>query len=110
MIPVYYQGIGLGARNSNVDKDIRDYFCQSKVIILLLGKGEEWRGISDHWPIPELEIAVSMGIACFIYTTTEIMEEEVENLGLPVKTVIINDEDHFATTLKQNLSQLIITT
>lgn len=108
LIPLKYVGIELGTRNSSLDKDIREDFFQSKVVILLLGKGDEREDIIDHWAIPELEIAISMGIACFIYITSELTEEEIQGLGLPVEPVMIDNENQFAVNLRQTLNQLMI--
>lgn len=109
LVPLVYEGAGLNVRNSNLDREIRDDFYQSKVVVLLLGTGQRWRSIEDNWAIPELEHAISIEMGCFVYVTAEMSEEELTRLQLPIDAVVVRDEDHFAATLRQNLEQLMIT-
>lgn len=107
LTPLVYGGTGLNVRTSTLDKEIRDDFYQSKVVVLVLGKGEKWKSIGDNWAIPELDHAISSGIKCFVYITSQITEEEIRSISLPINPVIVRHEKHFGTILKQSLEQLL---
>jgi len=99
-----------GMKRSNLDRKLREDFYNSKVVILFLGKiqGQE-NSIENHWMLPELKYALSHGIPCFVYTTSEVSEEEIKSLVLPLLEVsTVRDPDHFAATLRQNLTQLML--
>ena len=103
LIPIVYGGAGLNVRGSSLEREIRGDFDQSKVVVLLLGKGEGWRDIKDNWALPNLKHALSMGVVCFVYTATEITEEELRSLNLPVDAVTVRNVDQFISRLRQDL-------
>lgn len=108
LTPFVYGGIGLDVRKSKIDREIRDDFYQSRVVVLLLGTGQGWSSIEDNWVIPELEHAILLGIVCFVYVTAETTEEYIQSLSLPVEVIKVRDKDHFETSLRQNLEQLMV--
>lgn len=107
LVPLVYAGAGLDINKSNLDREMRDDFYQSKVVLLLLGTGQGWRSIGDNWAILEMNHALSMGIECLFYIMDEVTQEQVRNLNLPIDAVVIRDENHFTATLKQDLQQLM---
>lgn len=107
LIPMVYLGMDLGTKNSNLSKEIRDDVYQSKVVVLVLGKGEGWRSLADNWIMPELRHIISFGIRCFVYTLPTLTNEEINSLNLPADPIIAKNKDHFGTILKENLSSLL---
>lgn len=108
LTPLVYGGAGLGARNSNIDKEIRDDFYKSKVVVLLIGEGGKWMSIEDNWALPELETAISKGIDCLVYITSGLTELGIRRLHLTSSVIAVNNEKHFESSLKQNLERLMI--
>ena len=107
LTPLAHGGAGLDARKSNFDKEIRDDFYQSKVVILFLGKGEGWKTIEDNWALPELKQTISFEIKCFVYVLARITKEEIKSLNLPIDPAVVENKDYFETILKQNLLTLL---
>ncbi len=105
LIYFFYQGAGLDARRSSLDREIRDDFYNAKVVVVVLGRGKGWRSMEDIWALPELKHAAEMGIKCLVYTTENITEEELKSLELPVPPVFIKDVNDFRTTLRKDLER-----
>lgn len=112
LTPFFHGGLTLDVKDSNLDREVRDDFHKSNVVVvLLLGKKQRREGssVGDNWAIPELKWVISNGIAGFVYTTDEVTQEEINSLDLPVDVVIVKDLNHFETTLRQDLEQLMTT-
>jgi hypothetical protein len=91
LVPFYYMGAGLDVRGSSLEKEISQDFSKSRVIVIVLGKGEGWRSIQDVWAITELPSAVAAGKECLIYHTSEVSAVEIESLKLPAKPTEVRD-------------------
>lgn len=108
LTPLIYGGTGIDCRESNLDKEMRDGFYESKVIIIYIGEGLKWRGVNDNWAIPELEHAIARGTACLFYYVESIHKKELPRLPLHITSVPIRDEDHFKNTLMKDLRQFML--
>lgn len=104
LTPFHYTGLDLKTRGSSLDTEIRDDFYKAKVVILVLGKDNNWRNTEDNWVIPELSYANEHGIKCLIYTTAPLTE--TENKLLPLNPFFIRNLEHFEITLRADLEQL----
>jgi hypothetical protein len=102
-VPLIYRGITLTTRTSSVDREIREDFYKSKIVILLLGVGNGWLDMRDNWVFPELAYAASAGMRILAYLTEEVGQTEVDSLGLPVSYGIVGDEASFAKLLAEDL-------
>lgn len=108
LIPYFYKGAGLSVRNSSLDREIRDDFYNAKVVVIVLGKGNEWRNIDDNWATPELECTARFGISCLIYSSVELSLEEVKLLKLPFNPVVVKDETDFSVIFEHDLQKLMV--
>jgi len=108
LIPIFYMGAGLNVEGSSLGREIRDDFYRSKAVVIVLGKGEDWRSVKDVWAIPELPLALSSRIECLIYRTREVSKAEIDALCLPVNAEEIENEDHFKMSLEQDLKHLML--
>jgi hypothetical protein len=118
LTPFIYSGITLDTKKSTLEGELRDDFYKSKAIILLLLGQTQRRdnsNIEDNWAIPELKCSIpqgratSQGINYFVYATTEVTKEEINNLELPINVTVVENEKHFEAVLKQNLEKIITT-
>ena len=110
LIPIVYGNATLDVEKSNVGREIRRDFRESEaIVVLLFGKSQrrENSGIGDNWAIPKLPEAVSQGTDCLVCATTEVTEEEIKNLKLPIDVVTVKDESHFETILRQYLKKVM---
>jgi hypothetical protein len=55
----------------------------------------------------ELRTAISRGIGCLIYVTSGLTELQITSLGLPSSAIVVDDENNFEISLKQNLERLM---
>lgn len=108
LTPVFYMGADLSVKNTWIDRQIRDLFYKSRAVVIVLGKGEGWRGIEDVWAIPELPFAASSGIECLAYRTPEVSKAEIDALSLPVNPTEIENEERFKVALEQDLKHLML--
>jgi hypothetical protein len=104
LAPIHYLGIDLTSRGSSLDTELRGDFYKAKVVILVLGKDDNWRDTADNWVIPELSHAIKLGIKCLIYTTA--LLTETENKLLPFNPTFISNLEHFEITLRADLGKL----
>jgi len=103
LTPFVYENIELNAKSSNLDKEIRDDFYESKIAIIVLGMQKGGKEIGNNWAIPELSSAISIGIKCFVYILAKITKKEIEVLNLPLDPIIITDERDFESKLERDL-------
>jgi len=102
-VPLIYRRIRLTTRASSVDREIREDFYKSKIVVVLLGIGDDWLDIRDNWVFPELAYAASAGMRILAYVTEEVRQTEVDSLGLPVSCGTVADEASFAKLLAEDL-------
>jgi len=106
LIPLVYSGAKQNIKKSNLDREIRDDFYESKLVIIMLGKTNGIESVKDEWVLLEIDHAINLGIQVIIYLTKEISEEEKIGLNFPVKPITIRDLNHFESLLEGNLRRL----
>jgi len=78
LIPIFYMGACPDVKGSSLEREISDDFYRSKAVVIVLGKGGDWRSIEDVWAIPELPLALSSRIECLVYRTREVSKTEID--------------------------------
>lgn len=113
LTPLVYAGVGLEVRKSSLDKEIRDDFYRSKVVVVLVGSHKGWKNSGDCWALPELAVAESKGIDVLIYAVSDTAGNDALALlsptheSKPLSFTEVANTDEFETALQDHLQDLI---
>ena len=103
LVPLAYRGVGLSARKSNLDKELREDFFRAKAIVILLGMGEGWNSDDpmDSWAIQELKHVSSATL--LVYTVSDIPDN---TLSVSYNITKIGNAGEFKKSLTSKLQLL----
>jgi hypothetical protein len=104
---IFYTGIGLAARQSNLDKEIRDDFYRARACALYFGEPKDASTPDDHWALPELSHAISLGIECLIYVAPNFPTDQLPAVGYSDLPRIVRSKEEFCEALRADLTRLL---
>lgn len=106
LMPLCFAGIDLNTRGSSLDKEIRDDFYASKVVVILIGSGPQWRDARDNWVFAELSRAQTFEMKILSYVLTPVSDEEPFCLTPDSPALVENIKD-FESILRKDLQDLL---
>ena len=104
---IFYSGIGLAARQSNLDKEIRDDFYKARACVLYFGEAKDASMHDDHWALPELKHAIDRGIECLIYVGRNFPTDLLTKVGYTGQHRIVHSKEEFCEALQADLKRLL---
>lgn len=104
--PVHYTGLPLNVRNSNIDREVRDDFYGSQVVVLYLGQPKPGSDHRDNWALCEMKIARDRNKVCLVYTSTDFPSDVLDEYGIRDIAVPISGSDEFRTKLAASLGSI----
>src|SRR5258708_22870150 len=104
---IFYTGIGLAARESNLDREIRDDFYGARACVLYFGQPKDASTHDDHWALPELRYAIDRGIECLIYVAPNFPTATLTTSGYSGQPRIVRSKEEFCEALQADLQRLL---
>lgn len=104
LVPLIYEGARLKARESSLDRELRDDFYSAHLIVILLD-AKHGEPLSDNWALPEVTHIAKKSL--LVYASSNASSDDITKLKLPVDVVLVSGEDEFVSQLQNQLRQLV---